>query len=166
MTTEKFTLYEIDQAYQAAQDRADEYAAEHGGEMLPEHDMALTALEMTRDMKIETTIKFYKNQIALADMVESELEALKNRAKAHRNAAERVKSFLAQILRAGEKPEFGAGKVSWRRSEAVEVLDANALPEKYIKIVSSPMLPEIKAALKAGEELPARIIERNNIQIR
>ena len=166
MSTEKFTLYDIDCAYQSAQDRADEYAAEHNGEMLPEHDMALTALEMTRDAKIEATIKYYKNQIALAEMVESELDALKNRAKTHRNAAERVKSFLAQILRAGEKPEFGAGKVSWRRSEAVEVLDANALPEKYIKIVSSPMLTEIKAALKAGEELPARIIERNNLQIK
>jgi hypothetical protein len=167
MTTEKFTLYEIDQAYQAAQDRADEYAAEHGGEMLPEHDMALTALEMTRDMKIETTIKFYKNQIALADMVESELEALKNRAKAHRNAAERVKSFLAQILRAGEKPEFGAGKVSWRESSRVIVDNTDLVPKEYIKVETSIKVQEIKNAIKSGEVFDFAHVEKfQNISIK
>jgi hypothetical protein len=166
MTTEKLTLWEIDAAYQSAQDRADEWAAEHNGEILPEHDMVLTALEMTREVKLENSIKYYKNQLAIAEMIENELEALKTRARTHRNAAERVKSFMAYVVKPGEKPEFGCGRVSWRRSEAVEITNAELLPEKYIKVVSSPMLTEIKAALKAGEALPARIVERQNIQIK
>ena len=159
-------LYEIDSAYQAAQDRAEAYAAEHNGEILPEFDVELTALEMERDKKIENTIKYYKNQLALADMIDAELDALKARAKAHRNNADRNKQYLGGIIEPGQKQEYGCGKISWRKSERVEVTDINALPESFIKVEKSAMLTEIKAALKQGVILPARIVENQNIQIK
>ena len=160
------SLFSIDAAYQLAQDRAEEYAAEHNGEILPEFDTELTALEMDRDKKIDCTIRYYKNQLALADMIEAELDALKSRIKVHRNNAERNKNYLGYIIQPGQKLEYGCGKISWRKSERVEVQDINALPESFVKVERSAMLTEIKAALKQGIILPARIVEMQNIQVK
>lgn len=159
-------LYDIDQAYQAAQERAEEYAAEHNGELLPEFDTELTALEMDRDKKIDNTIRYYKNQLALADMIEAELDALKARIKTHRNNAERNKNYLAYIVQPGQKLEYGCGKISWRGSDSVEVDNIDALPPEFVKVEKSAMKKEIKAAMEMGIVLPVRIVHHNNIQIK
>ena len=160
------SLYEIDQAYQLAQGRADTYAAEHDGEMLPEHWQELDALEMSRDAKIENSIKWYKNELALADMIDAELDALKARAKAHWTAAERTRAYMANLIKPGEKQEYGCGKIGWRGSDSVEVPDINALPEQYIKVERSARLLDIRAALKRGEILPVTLMHHDNLQIR
>jgi len=167
MSTDNFTLYEIDQAYQSAQDRADQYAAEHNGEMLPEHYQALDALEMTRDIKIENSIKYIKNQKAMAEMIESEIETLKARAKAHTAAAERNKAYLAYIIKPKEKHEYGCGKISWRESQKLIVDAPNLVPDQYVKIETSIKVQEIKDAIKAGEKIEFAHIETiQNIQIK
>jgi hypothetical protein len=162
-------LYEIDQAYRAAQDRADAWAAEHAGEMLPEHWQELDALEMDRDAKIQNSIRYYKNENAIADMIEAEMDALKTRIRAHRNAAERTKAYMASIIRPGEKSEYGCGKVSWRGSETIDAPDINALPAEYVRVIPEMREPDkiaIKAALKRGEILPVTVVHHDNIQIK
>ena len=161
------TLFEIDAALQNAQERAKAYAEEHGGDMLPEHWVELDALEMSREAKIENCIKYYKNENALADMVEAELAALQARAKAHKNSAKRVKSYLAYVVKPGEKPEFGAGKIGWLASESVEVEDLNKLPEQYVKVERSARLLDLKAAIKRGEAFDGvKIVNHDNLQVK
>lgn len=164
------TLFDIDAALQSAQDRADAYAADHNGEMLPDHWAELDALELSRDAKIEACIRYHKNQAALAAMIDKEIEALQARSASHRNSAKRQKEYLAYFIKPGEKHEYGTGRISWRESSSVDVPDVGKLPPEFVRVIPATAEPDKKKIgdeLKAGREVPgATLTRKNNIQIK
>lgn len=159
-------LYEIDIAYRMVLEKAKAAAEENEGIIPDDLSMELDAIEMTRDLKIENIVKAYKNEIALADMINSELKSLQSRIKSHENSADWLKKWLSMFIAQGEKFEFGSGKISWRKSSSV-IIDESVLPDEYWKITKSPMKTEVKEAIKKGITIAgASIEEKQNIQIK
>ena len=67
------------------------------------------------------------------------------------------------------KLELPHSKISYRKSDSVEVTDLNKLPEEYIKtkIEKNPDKIAIKNAIKDGKEIDgAKIVTNYNIQIK
>lgn len=153
------SLYEIDRSILECVDM-------DTGELIdPER---LEGLYMERSQKIENIVLWIKNLQSDALAFKAEKEAFDKREKAATAKAESLKRYLAQALQ-GEKFSTDKCAVSFRRSEQVEILDENALPEEFkVKaIVFRPNKTAIKAALKEGQDvIGCRLTENMNPQIR
>ena len=164
------SLYDINQAWLSLLDEVREYASEHDGEISNELSIRLDAMEMTRDVKIENCLRYYKNENATAEMLDKEIEALHKRAKTHTNNAAWCKQYLAAIVNPKEKLEYAIGKISWRESTSANILDATKLPTEYQRVIPERREPDkiaIKEALKKGVEVPgAELIVSQNIQLK
>lgn len=157
------SLYEINK--QIAEFRYD--IDEETGEILNFDE--LEALNITRDEKIESLLLYVKSLRAEVSAIKSEEKSLEERRKAKENLADRIEEYAAANLH-GKPFETARIRVSWRKSSSVEILNADAVPERFldIQIVRKPMKSEIKKYLdNTDEEVPwARINEKNNIQIK
>lgn len=163
-------LYELDQAYQHLLDECREYASEHDGEIEAGLSMRLEAVEMAREVKIENTLKYYKNENAVAVMLMHEIDALSKRLKTHENNADWTKGYLAAIVKPGEKIELGAGRISWRESVSTNILDFSKIPAKYKRIIPAREEPDklmIKDDLKQGIPVDgAELLKEHHLQIK
>ncbi len=110
---------------------------------------------------------------SMAAAIKEREQALKQRREAIEKRREHLMQYLSDNLaRAGiEKVEEPDVRLTWRKSEAVEVEDASMIPAEYM---AAPPPPDpkpdkaaIKAAIKAGKDVPgARIEVRRNLQIK
>ena len=128
---------------------------------------ALEALEMERDKKISDIACWVKSLRAEAKAIKEEQDALASRRKAKENKADSLEAFLANYLN-GTKFEDARCKIGYRKSEACEYVgNVEALDDAYCTIKRTASLTAIKEALKQGVEIEgARLVERNNIQIK
>src|SRR5271157_4631941 len=150
------TLYELNSAYQNLLAEVRAYAEEHGGEITPEMGMQLDAVEMSRDAKIEANLRYWKNENAIAETIDREILALQKRSATHGNNAGWMKDYLAQIVKPGEKVEYAVGRISWRKSTSVNVVDPAKVPAQYQRVIPERREPDKNAigdALKAGQEV-------------
>lgn len=166
------TIFEIDAAISAAIERAFAAVDTDTGEVAETFDSAkIEALQGERDAKIEGIALTIKNIDAEADAIDAEIKTLKKRLDAKRNRAQRLREFIAGYLHTAEMTRFETAKVAltFRRSKTVNVYDADALPDDFIKIVTEakPDKVAIKAAIKAGATIPgAEIVENETLQIK
>ena len=136
------------------------------GEILTKE--AVDELQMEREAKIENCLLFVKNMNAEAAMLKAEIDNLTARMKACKNKADWCKEYVANEL-AGEKFKTSKVSVTYRKSEAVElqglIID---VPNQYLTFKEAELnKTAIKAALKAGEEVPGCVlVERQNIVIK
>jgi Siphovirus Gp157 len=160
-------LYEVESTYQQILSDAMAIAEENGG-VIPEDTAAkLDAAALVRDDKVQNCIKFFKNEAALADMVNAELAALKARIKAHERAADWMKQHLSSIMPVGQKLEYGCGEIGWRASSRVIIDNPNDVPEQFIKVERSVKVKDLGDAIKSGDVFDFAHIETfQNIQIR
>lgn len=152
-------IYEIDQAIYECIDM-------ETGEIIDCE--RLDALQMEREAKIDNIACWYKEILSEAEAIKAEKNALAERQKSKENQAERIKNYLSEVL-SGQKFETSRNKISWRRSDSINITDESALPlgfkAEVIEIKIDKMA--IKEALKAGAEVAgAELIEKNNIQIK
>ena len=125
----------------------------------------LDMLELEKAQKVDNCISFFKSRTAMAEALKKEKMAIAKRQQIAENEAERMKQYLIYCL-GGTKWESVAGKISYRKSETVEV-DENFNDERFIKYEPKISKSEIKDALKNGEEISgARLVENQNIQIK
>lgn len=132
----------------------------------------LNAIHMERDEKIEQICLWIKNLEAEANMVKAEAKNLDERYKRLINKATRLHDYVESNL-AGQPFKTPRVECRWRKSEAVEILNADAVPERFldIQVVRKPMKSEIKKYLKglegSDEEVPwARLDKKNNLQLK
>ena len=126
---------------------------------------SIAALEMEKEAKIDNCIAFIKSKRALANALKNEKMVIAKRQAAADNAADRTAEYLAFCLD-GAKWDSTAGKVSYRKSESVEVAD-DFHDERFIKYEPKISKSEIKDALKAGEIIEgALLVEKTNIQVK
>ena len=126
----------------------------------------LEALQLAKDEKIDNCISFIKSRTAMAEALKNEKMAINRRQQQAENEAQRVKEYLAFCLD-GSKWESTAGKVSYRRSESVEVTNLLALPEEYQKWKLEADKAALKADLKEGAIIDgAHLIEKINTIIK
>lgn len=127
----------------------------------------LDQLQMDRDQKIENIALWIKNLKADAEAYKTEKQVFVEKQRAVENKMESLKKYLSDYL-AGEKYKSAKVSVSFRKSEAVNILDMSKIPEQYLK-VAEPTADKtgIKNALKAGEVITgAELVENQNIQIK
>ena len=155
------SLYELTYALETFDLEIDEET----GEITNADD--LDALEIERDEKIENIALWIKNLASDAEAYKREKENFAKKEQAAKKKVESLKDYLSMNLR-GEKFKTDRVQISWRRSEAVEIIDEAKVPAGWF-VPQDPKLDKagIKAALKDGEEIPGVTLkEKNSIQIK
>lgn len=129
-------------------------------------DTLFNQLALEWDNKIEGIALLIKNNLAEAELIRAEEQALAARRRAKENAAARLKEFLAYELD-GTKFETAKVKISYRKSKSVVITDESRIPPQYLRIKTEPDKAGMKAILEAGSEIPgAQLIEKNGIIIK
>ena len=159
------TLYEINEQILRCVKDGDMVVDTETGEVIDA--VALDALQMARDEKLTNIGKWILDLKADAKAIREREISLAERRKSKENKAEQLTDYMNMIL-AGNKFECADFKASYRKSQAVEIMDAEKIPAPYL-IVQEPKVDKagIKKALKTGEDIPgAKLVERNNLSIR
>jgi len=140
------------------------------GEITPEIDQALQFTENRMHEAGENIGMSIKALEYWEDDIEAELKRLEKMRNSTRKGIELLKNRLAQAMQ-----QFGIERissptitVSFRKSEAVEILDESVIPAAYFE-PQPPKLRKslIKETIKAGRDVPgAEIVQRQNLQIR
>jgi hypothetical protein len=161
------SLYELNSDLQIALDVARESSEANNGEIAPDLASKIDNLEMDIDNKRAGCVKYYKNESAMAEMYNIEIEAMLKKKQTHENNAKWVKEYIkSTLITEGQKIEYTCGKISWRKSERVIIDSEIGFPEHYYKIEKTLQKTLIKEGLKEGAQLPAHIETVNNIQIK
>lgn len=128
----------------------------------------LDALQMERSEKMENLACWIKGMDADVAAMKAEEKNLAARRKALENKRERIFNFLYENLN-GEKVNSPRVKVSYRKTQSIDITDLSAIPDSYIrtKTITEPDKVAIKDAYKAGEEVPgAKLVERLSMSIK
>jgi hypothetical protein len=124
--------------------------------------------ETNYEEKIENCIKVVKNREANIEARSNEIKRLTELNKADERVNKRIKEAVKDslLLTGRERVDTKLFKVSFRKSEAVEVDDL-LLPEAYKVATYKPDKKRLKEDLKNGLEiLGAELVERKNLSIR
>lgn len=151
-------LYEIDAAILDCIDT-------ESGEIIDE--TKLENLKIERDSKIENVCLWIKNLNAEIEALKAEKQAFAHRQQVAENKVESLKKYMTTYLD-GKKFETTKVKVSFRKSESVDVSDLSAIPKEYLKFKEPEAdKTKLKQALKKGETFKGvSLVEKNNIQIK
>ena len=128
----------------------------------------LNQLNIDRDNKIESCVLYAKSLRADGDAIMNESNTLKDRATKKFNKAERILQYVDMSLN-GEKFETERCLVTYRPSQAVEILNEDALDDKYFRVKTDrkPDKAVIKKALKAGEMVTgAVLVDKLNMSVK
>lgn len=151
------TIFDIDQAIMACVDA-------ETGEVIDVEKME--ALQMERGLKLENVALWAKELDAEAKAIREEEKKLAERRRVKENKIASLKSYLTMAL-AGQKFSTPRVKISWRKSESVDIPDPEKIPASWYRAKYEIAKDDIKAALKAGETVPgATLVENTNIQIK
>lgn len=130
----------------------------------------LTELQMAKDEKRENIALYIKNIEAEAAAVKAERQVFDERYKRLMNKANRLREYLTADLD-GEPFKTNRVAISFRKSESVNIVDEDAVPDRFldISIVRKPVKANIKQYLKEaeakGEQVPwAKLEVKKNIQ--
>ena len=163
----KLNLFNIEQQYMALADAI----IENGGELTPELE---TALKLNKE-QLETKGRSYgyivrdlENEVSVIDAEIKRLSAFK---VSRNKTIDRLKQTLSDAMELYqiEKLETPTLKISFRKSETIEVENVSILEEKYTvsKTTLTADKVKIKEAIKAGEDVIGAYLQTNkNIQIK
>ena len=164
----------------------EEYAVDpETGEMLEGDELKelYDSVQMSLTDKIENTACFIKNLLSDAEQIKAEEDRLKARRIRKEKLAESLKKYMDGYIsmqfmnEEGEidgealhkyKFETPRTKLSYRKSEVVEVYDETKIPKEFIKVETkeTPMKAEIKKAIKNGAVVEgATVVTKNNLTI-
>jgi len=143
-------------------------ALEDGDGVIPEDlQKGLDELAIKRENKIGNYCKFIKNCNAEVKMLKDEIDNLTKRKKVVENKSKFIKSMLESNMSIGELYSDSNSKISWRKSESVNIIDESSIPEDYTETEIKIKKSDIKKAIKAGHIISGAEIKINqNIQIK
>lgn len=130
---------------------------------------SLDAYEMEHDIKALNIVRVIKGVQAENVALKAEADKIAKRMKANKSTESYLKHYLTQFCEEGVKLEDATSKISWRKSEVVEIHDEDALQDKFKReeIVIKIDKMAIKDKLKRGIKLiGAELITKQNIQIK
>lgn len=142
-------------------------AAENGDGIDPETGMVfditqLDALEMERDKKIENVLLYAEQQKAEAKEIDEYIKRLQARSRAKKNTAESIKEWLISRMQEREQAKFETKRIRAVlrviTANKTVITDETALPPQYLRTKIEPDAAAIKAALKAGENVPGAML--------
>ena len=144
---------------------------ENGGEVTPQQELNL---QITRDQLQDKGTNYafvIKKLDAECDIIDAEIKRLSELKKVRQNACERLKNNISHAMQIFEvdKIESPLIKLSFRKSQSVNIADVNSLPNEYktIKVTEQADKVKIKQALLNGEVIEGcEIVNSNNLQIK
>ena len=162
-----FSLYELDRAVLAVLENGLVFD-EETGEILFDEDN-FDQLEGERNDKIEAVALYVKSLEAECKAIRAEEKALAERRAVKERKIERLTRYVSDSMIAfgDAKLETTRVALSFRKSEAVEITNTDALSPDFWKYTATPDKAAIKKAIKAGEIVEgAEIVTRHNLQIK
>lgn len=158
-------LFEINEAL----DKCFAEIEEAGGEIGPLQESMIESLELAKDEKIKAIVAIIRREEDRVESCEREIKRIQKLSASSFNKANWLRDYLASCIGEGIKYDGDTFKLSWRRSEKVEVIDEKEIPEIYIKtkVEKSVDKISIKNDLKVGCEIPGVcLVSKNNLQIK
>ena len=159
-------LFEIDeQLRRCVKLESGDFADTDTGEIIDIE--AIKALEMERDTKIRNIACWIRNLESDEKQLAEQENIFRERKQAAARKKESLKTYLAAFLD-GKKWENKEVKISWRKSEVVEVTDMKQLSSYYLRYKEPEVNKTLlKNDLKAGIVLNgAELVEKNNMSVR
>lgn len=158
-------LFEINEAIERCVIDGDNVVDTGTGEVL---DLdALNQLHMEFGEKAENIAMFIRNLDAEAAALKEQKNIFAARQKAAERKRDSLKEYLAFCLE-GKPFKTDRVKVTFRKSESVQVVNPSAVPDSYL-VYAAPTVNkvDVKKALKSGEEVPGcQLVTSNNIQVK
>lgn len=148
-------LYEINSALMACVD-------DETGEILDSE--AFTQLLKAKDEKIENCALWIKDINGDIEKVSKEIERLNSIKSTLTNKARNIKEYISAAL-GGEKYKTERISIYYTHPESVEIMDADAIPDAFCKIVKEPSKTAIKEALKAGKTVPGAALTKGTSMV-
>ena len=138
---------------------------EHGQEGL---DDTLKSIECALEDKVEGYVSIIKNITSDIEGLKAEEKRLAERRKSLESSIDRMKSALEFALINSNKDKVKTSKftVSFRKSSSVEITNEALVPSEFIKIERKVDKAQIKNLLKHHELEFARLVDKQNLQIK
>lgn len=140
-----------------------------GGELTPELESKLAITQEELSVKATNYGLVMLNNEADINAIDAEIKRLQALKAPLESTNKKLKEAIsnAMLTYGLEKVESSTLKLSFRKSEAVEVFDESKLNQKYFNYKPSVDKTAIKADLKAGVEVDgARIVTNQNLQLK
>jgi phage host-nuclease inhibitor protein Gam len=129
----------------------------------------IEAIEGGIEEKADNYAYIIKELDAQADMLKKEADRLSQKVTYIKNNKDRLKSNLLCAMVGTGKTKFKTDKHSFsiRKNKAVEILDENLIPEKYLAVDIKVLKTDIRNAIESGVKVKgAVIVERESLSIR
>ena len=138
------------------------------GEILSEEALAaLNALDMERDALVLDLAAYMKGEEAEADAIREQAKRLMDRAGRHQRRAAWLADVIGRNVEPGRKLSDARSVIGWRKSTAVKITDADAIPDELYRYERALDRAEIARRLKAGEKVEGAELEvRMNLQVK
>ena len=165
--TMKWNIFKIKAEYQQIVNEL----IDNGGNLTPDLELAMQITKDNFHSKSENYAFITRQFDAEMDIIDNEIKRLQQAKKTREKAIERLKANIEMAMNTFEvdKIETPLIKISFRKSESVEVEDVNNLPNEFkvIKLTETADKLKIKDAIKSGILIDGCSIKTNrNIQIK
>ncbi|MBT8030092.1 siphovirus Gp157 family protein [Neisseria gonorrhoeae] len=138
-----------------------------------EREDTLEAVIGQFEVKAQSVIAYIKNQEITEKMLEGHIGQMTGKLKAVKARNQSLKDYLARNMQAAGiteiKADDGTFKASFRKSEAVVILDEAQIPAEFMReaVKTEPDKTAIRKAIESGRQVAGAKIEgRKNLQIR
>ena len=163
----KMRLYDLKAEYDLLILKVNQLAEENEGVIPDEMSEKLDQVSNDLEDKIINCGHAYKNYLAEAEGIDSEIKRLTGRKNTAKSTAEWLKKYMASCVPAGYKYTSPTISIGWRNSKSVVIDNEAEIPEEFFKVEKSPKKTEIKKAIESGFNISgAHIEEKQNIQIK
>lgn len=160
------SLYEIDREIQEALESALYYGVdEETGEVIEGNFQLLDMLTAAREEKLDNIGCYIKSLTAEVEALDNEKKSLDARIKSKKARLEKLRNYVTDSMLMNGDKKFESSRVvfSFRKSEKVDIVDANLLPAEYVTIKTevNPDKMAIKKAIKAGADIEGAILSES-----
>lgn len=138
-----------------------------------EREDTLEAVIGQFEVKAQSVIAYIKNQEITEKMLEEHIGRMTGKLKAAKARNQSLKDYLARNMQAAGiteiKADDGTFKASFRKSEAVVILDEAQIPAEFMReaVKTEPDKTAIRKAIESGRQVAGAKIEgRKNLQIK
>lgn len=163
----EFKLYQINEQLEKLLDNIHLIAEENEGEIPDDYSDKLDQINYEKATKVLDIARYIKTLKAKSEAIKKEMDILHARYKTYNNYAISLKRYLKMNIFTGCKYEDSTVKLSWRKSESVQIENIDLIPDRYIETKTYAHLMDIKRDIKAGNTIfGAKLIQNNNLIIR
>ena len=160
--TEKLALYTIAEAFSKLDEMVENDSS------LVEY---LDGVQMQLQEKVNNIVRYSRNLELTAEMIDVEIKRLSELKSVYKNKSDSLKDYISYSMQKNgiEKVETDIARLSFRKSQTVEIEDISKLPERFVvtKVSKTADKKAIKEAIENGEAVEgARIDNHNNLQIK